>query len=92
MFTLITQKSKFFKVKRGQTGEEIEKIFSVPVCGEPFGGQIINTEERYSVYTAKVGETYRSIAQQFGLSEAELADINNSKPVYPTCKLFVPVR
>lgn len=91
MFTLITDKSKYFRVKRGQTAAAIEKTLSVPVLGQTFSGRIIIIgNENLIPYTAEVGDTYRTIALKFGTDETELKKINGFKPVYPTCKLFVP--
>ena len=92
MFTLVTDKCKFFRVKRGQSGAEIEARFNVPVTGDVFGGRIIETDKRYSVYVAKVGDTYRSIAKAEGVDEDELKNANGGKPVYPSCRLFVPCK
>ena len=93
MFTLITDRSRYFKVKRGQSSGEIEKILNTPVCGKAFAGRIIRVaDENLVTITASVGDSYRTIAARCGVSEAHLKEINGSKPVYPTCKIFVPKR
>lgn len=90
MFTLITEKSRFFRVKRGQSGEDIEKFFISPVNGKTFAGRIIEISPGLSVYTAAVGDTYRTLAKKLGADEDALKNINCGKPVYPTCKIFYP--
>ena len=91
MFTLITDRSKYFKVKRGQSAGEIEKVLKTPVAGSVFEGRIIEVcDKNLTLYTAKVGDTYRTVALKFGIGEEELKKANAGKIVYPTCKLFVP--
>lgn len=89
MFTLVTDKSPFYRIKRGQSAEEVEKLLSVP-CGEAFCGAIIAADGKFYVYSVKPCETYRSIAEKLGVSRAELEKINFSRPLYPTQRLFVP--
>ena len=91
MFTLITDRSRYFKFKRGQSIGEVEGALHTPVCGKAFAGRIIKVaEERLVPITAQVGDTYRTIAAKYGYSESRLKEINGLKPVYPTCKIFVP--
>lgn len=90
MFTLVTEKSRFFRVKRGQNGEDIEKFFLSPVCGKAFAGRIIEIQRNLSVCTATVGDTYRTLAAKLGEEEGVLIELNGGKPVYPTCKIFYP--
>lgn len=90
MFTLVTEKSKFFRVKRGQCAAEIEKTLQTPVSGVAFSGAIVEVKQNLRVYIARAGESYRSIALKTGVSENELKEINRFKPVYPTCKIFIP--
>lgn len=92
MFTLVTDKSKYFRVKRGQSAAEIEKVFKCPVPGKVFAGAVIRlTEGKFLKYSAKPGDSYKSVAEKFGVDEGELKKLNACKPVYPTCKLFVPI-
>ena len=91
MFTLVTDKSEYFRVKRGQSRAEVENALSVPVTGKVFAGAIIKAGKRqYARYTAEVGDTYKTVALKFRADEEDLKRINGNKPVYPTCKLFVP--
>lgn len=90
MFTLVTEKSRFFRVKRGQSGEEIEKFFISPVCGKAFAGRIIEIKTNLSVCTANAGDTYRTLAAKLGADEEVLRELNGGKPVYPTRKIFYP--
>ena len=91
MFTLITDKSRYFKVKRGQSAGEIERELNTPVCGKVFAGKIVKVVREPLVrICAGVGDSYKTIASKYGVPESLLKEINGSKPVYPTCKIFVP--
>lgn len=92
MFTLVTDRNKYFRVKRGQRPKELEDAFGVPVPDGVFAGMIIVASGDYVRYTAEVGDTYRTVALRFGADEELLRQTNGNKPVYPTCKLFVPTR
>ena len=91
MFTLITDRSRYFKVKRGQSVREIEGVLNTPVCGEVFVGRIVEVvQQPLKTVTADVGDSYRTIAAKYGVPDSYLKELNGSKPVYPTCKIFVP--
>ena len=91
MFTLITDRSRYFKVKRGQSEREIETVLNTPVCGKAFAGRIVRViEEPLTTVIADVGDSYRTVSAKCGISESHLRDINGGRPVYPTCKIFVP--
>ena len=91
MFTLITDRSRYFKVKRGQSAGEIERVLNTPVGAGAFAGMIVKVaEEELIIVTADVGDSYRSIAEKYAVSRSRLEQINGGKPVYPTCKIFVP--
>ena len=91
MFTLITDRSRYFKFKRGQNPGDVERVLITPVSGKAFAGRIVKVaEERLTPIVAEVGDTYRTIAAKYGCQETHLKEINGSKPVYPTCKIFVP--
>ena len=91
MFTLITDRSRYFKVKRGQSRKDIEGVLNTPVREEPFAGRIIKVEEEpLFAVTADVGDSYRTLALKYGVPQSRLMEINGCKPVYPTCKIFVP--
>lgn len=91
MFTLVTDRSRYFRVRRGVTAEQIENEFSSPVRGGVFAGRIVKIKERpLGRYTVRVGDTYKTVALKLGSDEEELRNLNGSKPLYPTCKLFVP--
>ena len=92
MFTLVTAKCKFFRVKRGQSGEEVETVLKVPVPRDAFGGKIIEADREFSVYEATPFDCYKSVAEKFGVSVSELKEANFSRVIYPTRKLFVPCK
>lgn len=91
MFTLITDRSKFFRVKRGLSVSDIEKTFNIPLS-EVFEGAVIEIGSKYEVYTAVPGDTYKGIAEKFGVDAETLRKINSDRPVYPTRRLYIPCK
>ena len=92
MFTLVTDRSRYFRVKRGQCAAEVERQLKTPVHGAAFAGRILKVVDgNLRQYTACVGDSYRTVALKFGADEERLKTLNGNKPVYPTCKLFVPL-
>ena len=66
-------------------------MLNTPVCGNAFAGRIVKVaEEPLIAVTAGVGDSYRTIAENYGVPQSHLEEINGHKPVYPTCKIFVP--
>ena len=91
MFTLITERSRYFKIKRGQSSGEVETALNTPVCGKVFAGRVVKvSDELLERITADVGDSYSTIAEKYGVAEPHLKEINGSRPIYPTCKIFVP--
>lgn len=89
MFTLVTDRSRFYRVKRGQSGKDVENALSVPAA-DVFGGAIIPREGKFIVYSARPGDSYESLAERFGVGAEELKAVNRSSCVYPTRRLFIP--
>lgn len=93
MFTLVTDRSRYFKVKRGVSAEKIEDVLKTPVQGTLFTGRIIEVRDcAPERYAAEVGDTYKTVALKLGVDERRLMELNGNKPLYPTCKLFVPCK
>lgn len=93
MFTLVTDRSKFYRVKRGQSARDIENLFEIPVKFPAFSGMILELGDLYYTrYIADVGDTYNTIAEKFNVNPALLEEVNGEKPVYPTRKIFVPYK
>lgn len=91
MFTLVTERGRYFRVKRGQSSAEIFKELQIPVNDAVFAGEILAVPQTgFSVYRACVGDTYKSVALKFGVDCETLKNLNACRPVYPTCKIFVP--
>lgn len=89
MFILSPEKSKFYKVKRGQTKNEVALFLSRPVQGECYAGRIIPAAENFFVYAAEAGETFQSLSKKFSVPESEL-EKSNGGIIYPGRKLLVP--
>lgn len=82
------ERNKFYRVKSGQTVREVEKILGVPL-NNCYGGAIINVQD-CSTHTVQPFETYASIAKRYGIEEELLKEFNGARPLYPTCKIFIP--
>ena len=91
MFTRATDNGKFLRGRRGASQSEVEAQLLRPVYNV-FAGAIVERGEKLFVYTAKPLENYKTIAKKFGASEEELKAVNFSRPVYPTCKIYVPCK
>ncbi len=90
MFALKVHKSEFYRVRRGQSRDEICSVLGTPVPSELYAGRIISVNGGYKPYRASAGESYSSIAAKFAIDADELRRINYDVPVYPTAKIFVP--
>ena len=90
MFSLKTERGKYFKVKHGVEKSEIVSVFNCPVEGEIFTGKIIAlTPPKRCVY-AVVGDTYKKIAARERVKEEELIKLNYAAPVYPSKRVWLP--
>lgn len=85
---LVLDRRLFYRVKKGQTAREIEKTLCIP-ANACFAGQVMVIEECL-VYTVQPFETYRTIASKYGKDADTLQKFNNSRPLYPTCKIYIP--
>lgn len=92
MFKLETEKSRFFRIRRGLEKADVEIMLECPVPGETFCGRIIECGGDYRVYVARPGDNYRSLAVRFGVTEEELKNLNSGKIIYPTCRIFAPLK
>lgn len=91
MFTLVLNKSRFYKIKSGQSADLVQNTFNTPISGEIFAGKIIPLPEcAFKLYKITVGESYKSVAEKFGTDENLLKKINGNQPLYPTKKIFLP--
>lgn len=90
MFTLVKEKCKFFRVKRGQSARELERVLLSPVKPEPFAGAIIAVRAGLKIYYAHPGDTFASVAAKFCVAEEELEKLNGGGCIYPTRTIFVP--
>lgn len=79
----------FYRIKGKQTAQEVEKNLSSPVnyC---FAGAIVPVVE-CSHYSVQPFDTYKSIAENYGMEEEELKKFNGNRPLYPCCKIFIPL-
>lgn len=88
MHKLQLERCAFYRIKRGQTSRQIEKVLSVPV-NSCFEGAVIALEN-CTVYIVQPFETYSAIAAKFGKEEANIKNFNGDRPLYPSCKIFIP--
>ncbi len=92
MFTLVSDRSKYFRIKCVATRAEIEKELGCPVFGEIFTGGIVELGERMRTIRTGPHDTYKTISQRLKIDEEELKKANNFKPLYPSCRLFIPCK
>ena len=88
METLKLDKRTYYRVKSGQTAAEVEKTLKIP-APSAFAGQILTVCDCV-VHVAEPFETYRSIAEKFGVEEQRLKNFNGCRPLYPSRKIFIP--
>ena len=88
MQTLQLDKSKFYRVKKGQTAKQIEKVLSIP-ANSCFEGAIIAVDS-CSEHIVQPFETYSGIAAKHGVQEDILKNFNGGRALYPSCKIFIP--
>ena len=88
MSMLRPDRGRFYRVKEGQTDEELERELNCPVCGA-YAGQVIEIKD-YFVHTVKPFESYDSVASRYGLGGDNLRKINCDRLVYPSQRLFIP--
>ena len=70
MFTLVTDHSKYIRVRRGADQGAVEKELKSPV-DDVFAGEILLRAEGMEIYVAKPHDSYASVARKFGLTEEE---------------------
>ena len=93
MYELKLSRPPFYRVKCGQTAEDIAAAFGCPVAGEVFCGAIVALPRgKFSVCLASVGDSFASLAAKYGCTEEELIRLNGGGVVYPTRTLFVPCK
>lgn len=91
MYKLQLENSRFHRVSRGQTEDQILQTFGRPAIGEAREGAVVLLGEgNFTSYRARVGEDYAAIAHKFGIGEDRLRRANGDRPVYPSCVLCIP--
>lgn len=86
---LISGTGKLYRVKSGQTAQEVEYALGCP-ANSCFEGAVIAVE-RCSVHVAGPFESYKAIAARYGVEEEALKNFNGNRPIYPTCKIYIPI-
>ena len=89
MFSLVTERGKYLRVRNGVTKEEIISAYSQPV-GDVFAGAVIPLLPPKRHCFASVGDTYAKIAARERVDEAELKKLNGGAVIYPTLKIWLP--
>ena len=89
MYELKLSKPAIYRVKEGQTSSQIAETFGCPVPPDIVCGDIVFVFSS-EMYSARVGDTYSSIAARFGVDVSELERLTGKRPVYPTCKIIIP--
>ncbi len=90
-YSLIAEKNRYYRVKSGQSAAEISSFSGCPVTGDMFGGRIIFLNASYRKHPVQPCESYKSIAEKYGVDEGELRAINSNRALYPMQTIFIPV-
>lgn len=83
------ERPDFYRVKSGQTAEDVENTLQIP-AEEVFAGEII-ADANYIVCFVKPFESYSSIAADYGVEEEALKAANFKRTLYPSRKIFIPM-
>ena len=89
MFSLVTERGKYVRIRKSVKKEDVIKTFSYP-AGEIFCGQIIEIGAPKRFCYALAGDTYSKIAARERVDEGELKKLNRNRPVYPTLRVWLP--
>lgn len=88
MQNLQLDKVKFYRIKRGQTVSDAERELCCPVK-HGFAGAVVCAES-CTTYSVKPFDSYKSIAESFGVEEERLKEFNFGRIIYPTRVIYVP--
>lgn len=89
MFSLVTERGKYLRVRKNMTANDVVNAFSCPT-GSTFCGQIIAITPPKRFIFVLAGDTYGKIAKREGVDEAKLIELNGGKTLYPTLRLWLP--
>ena len=89
MFSLVTERGKYLRVRKNVTANDVIAAFSCPV-GYTFYGQIIALTAPKRYVFAAAGDTYAKIADREGVDETGLRALNGDKTLYPTLRIWLP--
>lgn len=76
-------------MRRGMDGGEISRRFCCPVAEDVEEGQIVLIFGCRRI-SARVGDSYASIAAREGVREEDILRLNGDKPVYPSRRIWLP--
>ena len=88
MERLQLDKSRYYRIKRGQMISEVEKVLSCPVKNN-FAGAVVYAENCL-VYTVRPFDNYASIAAAYNIDEEKLKAFNFGRILYPTRIVYIP--
>ena len=89
MFSLILERGKFLRVRKGVTEKDVSAVFNCP-ADKIFCGAIIELTPPKRHCFALAGDTYATISEREGVDENRLREINGARTVYPTLKIWLP--
>jgi spore germination protein YaaH len=84
-------KSPFIRVRKGQTKQEIGKMYGVFVEKAVWEGcLIVNNASEFFAYEVQPNDTYQSLAQKFLVDAERLKEVNDNCFLYPTAVVLIP--
>ncbi len=90
MFSLITERGKYLRIRRGVDNAAVIEEFGFPPEGKVFLGEIIPIKDKKRFCFALAGDTYSKIAAREGVAEDKLRELNGGAEVYPTRRIWLP--
>lgn len=90
MFSLFLERSRFYRVKEGQSAALVEKTFCCPVAPCAAGNVVALSAQPMRVYEARAGDDYAKVAARFHTDAALLQAVNLNRCLYPTRPVFLP--
>ena len=89
MYSLVTERGRYLRIRNGVKKDDVVAAFSIP-AGELFFGQIIELKSAKRFCYARVGDTYRSIACRERVDDGDLRELNANAVIYPSLRVWLP--
>lgn len=89
MFSLITERGKYLRIRRHVTKTDVESEFRFAVRGRIFEGGVIVLEDEQKFCYARPFDTYETVAAREGGDAETLKNLNDNAVIYPTMRVWL---